>query len=712
LENNLWIAALGCCIVYTASALLLRDSLFVFILVGGVTLTGLLILAQMNRFGEILAPVTFLIVLALICLHLERAFPPIDSPFSRERFGMAFYWSSQILFASALLLLLAAQMVGWLHHQIFRNQQPFDVVNADYLPWTLGIVLAGTYAYIYSDLVVRKIGVYLYLAAITLLWAELHLLAILDPEHNKEALVIITLALTAVLVNFFQTTFRESHAVLRSLPPLGLLLSLLPVMFAVLLHLRATNIIFERFWHFEISWLYVLAMAVTALSCRASAYLYRHTWREFSILYFFATAAATLLFAAGFAWMIGVKAWEREAPLVMIVPVLYLVAAHLYREHTPAKPLIWCAHGAVGVMLLVSLWTALEVTPQLDIVGAAHGRDLNLFLALFFLEVSFFYVLATFVMPNYVTMYFAAAMFGAAIWQLMRFLQTPDEFYVVAFALAGIGLLALYRFGVFEQMEMPHLERGIFQSANALTTLGYASGTLLALARLLLREEGEWRQTIQITLGVVILLTIISLASIWLVQHQAWRRVHVVFSIINALLVVLMFHKLSTLSPWQRLEIFSIVIGLVLLGLGYYGWYRETERTNDLVSVAFFLGTIAVLMPLLIASGIHLFARMPFGLDELGLIAGSVALFASGIVCRLKAPTIISSLTMVVYILLVFIYMHRFLKETLIIGIYLTLGGVLLFGTGLFLSVYRDRLLALPGKIRRREGIWGIFGWR
>jgi hypothetical protein len=67
---------------------------------------------------------------------------------------------------------------------------------------------------------------------------------------------------------------------------------------------------------------------------------------------------------------------------------------------------------------------------------------------------------------------------------------------------------------------------------------------------------------------------------------------------------------------------------------------------------------------------------------------------------------------MLLYVLMVLIWMHRLLRESVIVGIYLTLGGVLLFGTGLILSVYRDRLLQLPDKIRRREGIFRIFDWR
>ena len=174
LENNLWIAALVCCVIYTASAWVLKDALFVYVLVAGVTLTGLLLLGQLDKFAQIAVPSTFLIVLGLICLHAERAFPDMDGPFSRRHFGMAFFWSAQFLLAVGLLLLLGAQLVGWLHQPLFRNfglQHVPDVFTREYLPWTLALVLAGTYAYVYSDLVVRKVGVYLSLAAITLLWA-------------------------------------------------------------------------------------------------------------------------------------------------------------------------------------------------------------------------------------------------------------------------------------------------------------------------------------------------------------------------------------------------------------------------------------------------------------------------------------------------------------------------------------------------------------
>jgi hypothetical protein len=708
LGDHLWIAALICCVIYTASALFLKDSLFVYVLVGGITLTGMLILAEVHHFGEILAPTTFLIVLGLICLHAERAFPPIDSPFSRERFGMAFYWCSVALFGFGLLLLLGAQLIGWGHHQIFQ-QVPFDVVDHKYLPWTLALVLAGAYAYIYSDLVVRKIGVYIYLAAITVLWAEIHVLLLMELARVQEVLIIV-LALTALVANVLQTSFRERHGFLRVVPPLGLLLSVLPLMLGLLLHFRATNRFLHDMAEHEITWLHVGAMAITALCCRAGAHLYRHKLREVSVFYFFATAVATLLFAASLTWMLNLRAWETEAPLITIVPILYLGASYLYRGHTPEKPLIWAGHAAVGIMLFFSIWVVLGLSRQVP--NPVEGDTRHLLLSLFCLEVAIFYGLATYLQRTNWTMYFGAVTFCGAIWQLLMFFQTPDELYIVAFALAGFGLLLLYRFGVFEHLEMAGLDRGIFQSANALTTLGFASGALLALSRLAQREEGEGKDKIWIILLVLIFLTIISLASIWLVQHQVWRRVHIVFSIVNGILLVLIIHKLSTLPPWQRLEILTIVVGLIMLVFGYIGWFRETERSSDLVSMAFVFGSLGLAVPLFLASSIHRFGLKFSAIDELGLIASCLALFASGVVSRIKATTIVGAFTLVLYVLMVLVYMHRFLKDTVIIGIYLTLGGALLFGTGLFLSVYRDRLLALPAKVRRREGIFRIFDWR
>ena len=76
LAGHLWLAALVCCVLYAASAVTLRDPMFVYVLMGGVALTGLLLLgdASIGRIWEIAPPATLLVVLGLIGIHVERAF--------------------------------------------------------------------------------------------------------------------------------------------------------------------------------------------------------------------------------------------------------------------------------------------------------------------------------------------------------------------------------------------------------------------------------------------------------------------------------------------------------------------------------------------------------------------------------------------------------------------------------------------------------------
>ncbi len=52
------------------------------------------------------------------------------------------------------------------------------------------------------------------------------------------------------------------------------------------------------------------------------------------------------------------------------------------------------------------------------------------------------------------------------------------------------------------------------------------------------------------------------------------------------------------------------------------------------------------------------------------------------------------------------------MKAQLALGIYLALGGAGIFAAGILLSVYRDRLLALPHRIREHEGVFGVLAWR
>ena len=724
LQGNLWVAGLICCVIYAAAATVLRDELFVYVLCAGLALTGLLLLGNLGHFHEILAPSALLVIMGLVALHLERAFPEIDGPFSRRRFGMAFFWSAQALLGAGLLLLLGAQLFGWLPlAREMRIAQPAVVLHEN-LGYTVLLTLAGTYAFVWSDLVVRRIGVYLYFAAITLLWSEVQLLALLRVS-DSEPIVLMSLALTALVVNVLHGTVGKNLSYTRAVPPLGLSLSMVPVAYGVLLHFQATSAI-RHVWPFTIDAFYIAAMVVTALSCRAGAYLYRRTMPNISLVYFFATAAATLVTVAGLAWIINLTPgenyvpWAKQAPWVMLVPLAYIVAARLYRGHSPEQPLIWVAHASTVLMLVCSLFGALRHTPHM--IRAIEGDPVNLLYALFCAEAALFYGLAASFNKEGWNVYMATLLFCGAIWQLLVFWETRPEYYTVIFAVIGILLLIVYRMSMLENTAWSGLATAAFQSANGLLSLGFLSGALVTLSRLAMSEAelaqiagaaDLWREPIRMLIFILILLGILGLVACLLVQHSGWRRFYLVLAIGDALLVIACFHKMSLLTPWEKLEIFSIVLGLLLLVIGHIGWYRESERENDLVSFCLLIGALLMTMALIIAVLVHRFnIGQLSALNELGLILVGVGLLGTGIVCRLKTTTMIGAMALALHLLIVIIGLHKHLDQSWIVGVYLTAGGGLLFATGLVLSVYRDRLLALPEKIKRREGIFKVLSWR
>jgi hypothetical protein len=381
LDGHLWAAALVCCVLYMASALVLRDHLFVYVFNGGIAMTGLLMLADMGRFWEIASPAALLVVLGLICVHVERAFPEVESPFSRRRFGLAFFQSGQVLLAAGLLLVLGAQLAGdWLYKPLFQplyehwHLDPPAIVAklwGQYL--ALALVLAASYAYFYSDMMVRRLGLYVYLGVFTFLWAEMLVIELVADKVPTEA-AIMALALTGLAANLFQpwllrwqeplpsdakpgNAAAAALSLVRAGQPLGLFLSTVPVLLGLVLHLRATYRPLNDLWplsnggHYAVTWTYVVAMFITAVSCRIGAHLHRHTISWLSSTYFFGTAAATLTGLAGLLSVLGIRTWDEMAPLMMAVPILYLIAARLYRGHTQENPLVWVAHAATAVMI-------------------------------------------------------------------------------------------------------------------------------------------------------------------------------------------------------------------------------------------------------------------------------------------------------------------------------------------------------------------------
>ena len=732
LDGHLWAAALVCCVLYLAAALVLRDHVFVYVFIGGIAMTGLLMLAGEGRFWEIASPAALLVVLGLISLHVERAFPEIEGPFSRRRFGLAFFYSGQALLAAGLLLVLGAQLAGdWLYRPLFQplwQLGPPAIVAelwGQYL--ALALVLAGTYAYFYSDIVVRRLGLYVYLGVFTFLWAEMLVIELIADKVPTEA-AIIALALTGLAANLLQPHLlrwqkplpadakRDGVAVaalslVRAGQPLGLFLSTVPVLMGLVLHLRATYRPLGEMWPlgdggvYTVTWVYVLAMFITAVSCRVGAHLHRHSIPWLSSTYFFGTAAATLTGLAGLLSVSGIKTWDEMAPLVMIVPIVYIVAARLYRGHTQENPLVWVAHAATGVMIAAVLAAAMHLTPQ-HVFEPQAGKSLNLLLAAFFAEAAAFYALAAALRKQGFNVYLGAAMACGALWQLLQYGHVGAEYYTLTFAILGLGLLVCYRLAL---LEWTGLVDAAFQCANALLSLSFVAAGLITLSRLATQPAAiHWSLVF-----LLLVLTALSLLAAWLVQLADCRRWYVVLAIAEAGLTFVTLNALSQLTLWEKLEVFSIVAGIAMLVIGHVGWHREQDQQSDLATFSLFCGSLLVGLPLVIAVLLHRCRPMPefSTLNELGMLTAGIVLLATGFVFQLRATTITGASLLLVYLISLLLFINM-LENVQTAAIWLTIGGGALFATGILLSIYRDRLLTLPEKVLRRDGVFRVLSWR
>jgi hypothetical protein len=707
LQGHLWVAGVVVCGLYAASAWVLKDWMFVPILMGGVAMTGLLLLADLGRFWEVAAPSTLLVVLGLIAIHAERAFAPDDGPFSRRKFGLAFYFSGQVLLAGGLLLLLGAQLAGHWLYPLFEatyksmNASPSVVVTDTwYRVLALALVLAGVYAWLYGDLVVRRVGLYVYLAAAGLLWAEVLTLELFN-IHVGSDVVLATLSLTALAANLVETRSRRPGGPQLVHPPqfaiLGLCLALVPVAFGVVLHIRATSALHST-WLYDGGWSFVGAMAVTVISCRVGAYLYRHAQPRLSAIYFFATVAAELVGAAGLLRVLGLLRWEQQALILMLIPIAHAIAAYLYRDKEWAGPVLWAGQAATGVMLLSSLATALV---GFDTVVV--GQPLNLCLAGFFAEAAVYFLLTAVLHRRPGGVYLATVTGCAAIWQVLQYAAVADEYYAIAFAVLGLVFLIGYRLSTSTGSGRG---KAAFDCANGLLSVAFVSAVLLGLRRLAFHDV-QW-----LFVGVCVTLTIVSILAAVLVRHAAWRRWYVVMAIAQGLLTLLAVQALSTLNGWQKAELFSVAAGTVLLVLGHLGWHRENESEDDLVSFGLGLGSLLVGGALTIAVLYHRSAPEFSWPDELGLLAGGLVLLASGFVLQIKSTTLAGSAMLTTYIVTLLLFARGMLEHVQTAALWLAVGGGLILLVGLVLAVYRDRLLTLPDRVKNREGVFRVLNWR
>jgi len=714
-DGHLWVGGVVCCLLYAATVYVLRDPLFLYACEVGVTLTTLLLLADMGKITDAPLLALFFMALGLISIHAERAFSPApESDFPRRRFGLPLFWSGHAQIAVSLLVLLGSQVLGWLLAPArvwFEYRWPGNLLTrSDLLAG--GLWLAAVYAYLYSDIVVRRVGVYLALAGFCLVMAEVTLLlGIIRPEW-----VLAIMALTALAVNFARFRWPDLNDNLRRvIPPVALALSILPVFIGIVLHMRATSDALERMeWSYQTGTAFVVAMLVAAVGNRVSAALYRHADVRTSQIYFFLSAACVLVAAAGQLRHRGLSDWSDQAHWLMLIPLAYLVGSRLWRGHTAERPLYYVAHAATAIILAhgflasVNDWTSF--VPM-------KGLRASLLLGLVFAEATVFYLLAAFFHRRSVNAYFAAAAACGALWQLLGYLGIDGSYYTMLYAALGLAcLFAARAMGVSERTVYREEGRratvlrgpGLapLQCGHGILSVACLAGIMQGLAGLA-SQRGDW-----VDLTSIFATAVAAAAAIVIVPASPWRRAYATAAVALAAIGFLRLNLLLNLSSWQKAEIFCTIIGLVMLAASHWALFRASDEVHeDNVSLGLSLGSVLAALPLLIAVLYHRWVGAgPSVWEEIALLTITILMTVTGIVWQIKATTLIGGAALGIYLVVLVVSLAY--HPQVAVGVYLAAGGAAIFAAGLALSIYRDKLLQLPDQIAKRQGIFRILNWR
>jgi hypothetical protein len=467
---------------------------------------------------------------------------------------------------------------------------------------------------------------------------------------------------------------------------------------------------------------FVAVMLVTAIANRASAWLGRRTDPKSAAGYFALSATALLAAAAGLLRILGYTTWAQQAPWMMLIPIGYLTASRLWRGHSAERPLYWVSQGAAAVILLHVFGASLE--DNLRSFAPMRASHDSLLLGLVFAEAAAFYMLAAVVRRRSVNVHLAAAALCGALWQFMGYRGIDPVYYTMLYSALGVACLAVARVMGLAQVAVyrgnswglkgepfKHVAvRGpglpAFQCGHGILCVALLAAFMQGLAGLAQPDEG-WMGIA--SLGATVAAACAAAA---LVPAAHWRRFYMVASTALAAVTFLRLNMLIDLSGWQKLEIFCVAAGVTMLVTSYVALFREEEgRREDAVTFALALGSFLAVAPLVIAVLYHRWSvAAPSLYDEIALLTVTIVMTVTGVAWQVKATTMWGGAALVLY--LVVMVCSLAYHPQVAVGVYMAAGGAVVFAIGIALSVYREKLLQLPDRVAKREGVFRILNWR
>ena len=713
--GHLWIPAAICCAIYAMTATVLRKPVFVYTLVGGVVLTGMLCLADLDvsRFRELLGPVTFLVTAGWAFFHSERFFSSGSGDFSRENFGFAFHRAGLLVLGCGLGLLFFGQAYGWVQLNLMHSAvNPLISLSQDQKLWAAVLIMSSAVGFAVEGFLRKTNEQYFTAAGLISFWGAICLLGYFSIPLKLAHFAI--LASAGLIIRNFgnariaKTGTMDETGQGQSFDQSGWLAA--GVLSLVGIAQFAGQFVSTWFadWLFAPNgWTIVIqlvlaaaAVATMGLRTGSAGSLQRIKATNFAhsiagILMTMAVISTAILF--------DVQTLDLIAGLAFTVPLFLVMAAPAPvipgSKRNPVSPATTCVVTLVaclaGMMLfgypMMSVhWTwgwilAVAAVICLDWHRRSHGDY----------PLGFVFCLAS-------------------VWQILTAAGVDIEFALpVSATLVGLALAIVDAISKRKTALVATTDPkpGPLEAPSHLMMfVGAGFGVLLAASRVMGGQEGPL--LIGLLVGQLLAVAIAGFLS----TRREWRHAYRALAFTIVLAIMFVGNSLVEIHWLHKVEIGCLLIGTTLLGIGHIGWFREGEKEDEVATMGLLFGSLLIVLPLAIGLFFYRTFEIHSGSNwvlfhEIATIVAALSLFGTGVACRIRSTTITGAGLLAVFgiTLLALVQWPDQLKS---VSVVMMAGGGLFFVTAMLLSIYRDRIVNLPRHIREKRGVFRVMRWR
>ena len=735
--GQLWIPALLCSIIYAAVARVTRDSMFVYTLVGGVVMTGMLFLAGAsgNVFWTVLPMSTFFVVLGGIAIHADRWFKQDEGAFSRNEFGLAFYRAGHIVLLGGLGLLLGGHLASAtmdFFSFTIGIESPEVLLTRNGQLWTLALLIAAGYNYALSSMTDRcssltkaMVGVVGF-AAIVQIKNVLHINLTFDFGLILIALILIATNVGKLLFVTPTTASNTRQQVNNSglVSVLAPLVSMGLVIFGVARY--AYGILDDGTMTLGV--VQIAQLAVAAIACLTFTGLWVRNestpkMKNVGLACIASCSAGLMISLLPGLIGLGVVSNAVLICLAALIPVGIAFSSLSIPESVTLNRVTLASNAAAAA--LIGFWgIALNIGPAPIEFHSVLSMVFMTSVALSFGVCGF----ANGLRRNVVT---AVVSLMTVVVQFFVYANLTGP-YTIIMSITTFGLLLLVsRFALRiaiglkprANATMPPRLSGHVSAIQLLERLSYSTILIAAAGAVFFATFETLADKGELALLNLLVFQLLGLGLGYMTTNdKGWKQSFFGAAVMVVMASVLVVVTISTLTLFQRVEVGCLAVGALMVIAGYFGWSKEASpepgqvAVNESVTIGLSVGSLLLVLPMVIGlifdrmnGGDMIFAWR--GLHEIGGLVVGIALLASGILCRVRSTTLGGAvlLSVVVVSNLLLIEFPDQLKNT---SMLMMIGGGTFFGASVLLSMYRDRLIRLPAKVREGKGVFAVLKWR